>query len=71
MPKLKNTPEQNLTIQLKIAMLEKGWNQKHLAKICGMEEAQMSRVINKPRRCNYSTICTVAEKLGIDSLPVI
>ena len=71
MPKLKNTPEQDLTIQLKIAMLNKGWKQKHLAKICGMEEAQISRIINRPSRCHYSTICLVAEKLGINSLPVI
>ena len=71
MPRLKNTPEQELAVRMKAAMVGKGWTQRHLAGICKMTEGQISRIINEPSRHNYSTICEVASKLGITSLPVI
>lgn len=71
MPKLKNTAEQNLTTQFRIAMFNKGWSQKHLGELCKMKQGQISRIINEPSRHNYSTVCVVASKLGITSLPVI
>lgn len=71
MPKLKNTAEQDLTEQFQIALLKKGWSQKHLGVICGKSQPQISRIFANPSKHNYSTICEVASKLGIRELPVI
>lgn len=53
------------------AMVDKGWNQKHLAEICNMSTAQMSRILNDPENHKFTTIIMVAKKLGISEIPII
>lgn len=72
MPKIKSYDQQNQEIKrlFKIALIDKGWNQGHLAKICGFTESQISRIINRPDRCKFVSVQRVAKKLGIKSLPI-
>lgn len=73
MPKLRplNPEKDRLIKTMKIALVEKGWTQDHLAEICASTPSQISRVINNPDKCHFSTLCLVAKKLGIKELPVI
>ena len=71
MPKLKPTPEQELITEIKVALVRNGWTQKHLAKLCGMDPGNLSRAIKNPGRQKYETLCTIARKLGMNTLPII
>jgi hypothetical protein len=73
MPKVKGFNQQNqkLTEIFKIALVKNNWSQSHLAKLCGTTESQMSRIINFPEKCKFSSIQIVAKKLGIKELPII
>ena len=53
------------------AMAEKDWNQKHLAKICKMSESQISLIMKYPEKHRFTSIITVARKLGISEIPII
>lgn len=53
------------------AMVDKGWNQKHLAEICNMSTAQISKILNNPENHKFTTIIMVAKKLGISEIPII
>lgn len=61
--------EERIVKTFKHALLEKGWTVKHLAKLCGMDTAQLSRTINHPMSVKLDTILMIAVKLGIDSIP--
>lgn len=73
MPKVKSFNQQNDLIcrMFKTALIEKEWTQSHLAKICGFSNSQMSRIINTPNKCCFSTIQQVSKKLGIKELPIV
>lgn len=71
MPKLKPTPEQELITEFKVALARNGWTQKHLAKLCGMTEPQLSIALQHPERQKYERLCTIARKLGMNTLPII
>ena len=71
MPKLKDTPEQAMTKLFKTQIAERGWNQEHLAKLCGTDAGKISRAINNPSRQKYETLCLMARKLGLKELPVL
>ena len=53
------------------AMVDKGWNQRHLAEICDMSTAQISKILNDPENHKFTTIIMVAKKLGISEIPII
>lgn len=53
------------------AMTEKDWNQKHLAKVCEMSEAQISLILNNPEKHRFTSILTIAKKLGINEIPIV
>lgn len=53
------------------AMAEKDWNQKHLAKICGMTESQISLILKNPEKHRFTSIIVVARKLGISEIPIV
>ncbi len=53
------------------AMVDKGWNQRHLAEICDMSTAQISKILNDPENHKFTTIIIVAKKLGISEIPII
>ena len=73
MPKVKSFNQQNDLISkiFKTALVNKEWSQKHLAEICGFSNSQMSRIINTPNKCCFSTIQQVSKKLGIKEIPII
>lgn len=55
----------------KHAMVEKEWDQKHLAKICGMSECQISLILKCPEKHRFTSIIKVAKKLGISEIPIV
>ena len=69
MPAIKKRPEQErseaITKRLKIALLEKGWTQEHLAKLTGYDKAKISRIINKPLHYDLFILLYVSDKLGV------
>lgn len=74
MPKIKETPlqkrESDIVKLFKMALVEKKWTTKHLAKLIGMNAANLSRVINHPMNVRLETILMIADKLDINSIPV-
>ncbi len=74
MPKIKLCPsqqrERNITAALEKARIDKGWTKKHLGELLHMPSYKISRIINHPANEKLSTVLLVANKLGIDSLPV-
>ena len=71
MPRLKETPEDRFSTLIRHKMLDKGWNQERLAKVCGISIGTVSGILRSPKKHGYGTICAVAQKLGIDEIPVI
>ena len=75
MPKIKKPTiirqEEVVVKMFKKALVEKGWQSQHLAKLCQMKPSQMSRVLNHPMNVQFDTILTIASKLGIDSIPIL
>lgn len=61
--------EEELTKLLKKGLIDKGWTVKHLAELCGKDADNMSTIINHPMRVRFETIMTIANKLGIESIP--
>ena len=69
MPAIKKRPEQErseaITKRLKIALLEKGWTQEHLAKLTGHDQRYISRLMNEPLKRDLGDILYVSDKLGV------
>ena len=69
MPAIKKLPEQErseaITKRLKIALLEKGWTQEHLAKLTGHDQRYISRLMNEPLKRDLGDILYVSDKLGV------
>ena len=74
MPALKLTKNQErnrkITAQFKVALAMKGWTQKHLAKLTGISETFISRIINQPLQRDLLDVLIVADKLGVNLLAV-
>lgn len=72
MPAIKKRPEQArseaITRRLKIALLEKGWTQEHLAKLSGRDQRYISRLINEPLKRDLGDVLYVSDKLGVHLL---
>lgn len=62
--------EENITKMFKHALIEKGWNMEHLAKVCGKKPSNISRNINHPFNANVSSLVLIADKLGIKEIPL-
>ena len=69
MPAIKKRLEQArseaITRRLKIALLEKGWTQEHLAKLSGHDQRYISRLINEPLKRDLGDVLYVSDKLGV------
>lgn len=61
--------EERIVRALKKGLIDKGWTVQHLAGLCGMKPGNMSKTINHPMSVRLETILTIANKLGIDSIP--
>lgn len=72
MPAIKKRPEQArseaITRRLKIALLEKGWTQEHLAKLSGHDQRYISRLLNEPLKRDLGDVLYVSDKLGVHLL---
>lgn len=75
MPAVRKSPavqqEEIIIKTFKKALIEKGWQAQHLAKLCKMKPPQMSRILNHPMNVQFDTILMIAAKLGVDSIPII
>ena len=65
-----NRKGENITKLFKKSLIEKEWTTKHLAELCGKDTSEVSRIINHPLRVRFETILLLADKLGIESLPI-
>ncbi len=63
--------EEIIVKTFKKALVDKGWQAQHLAKLCHMKPPQMSRVLNHPMNVQFDTILMIASKLGINSIPIL
>ncbi len=74
MPRLRLTPsqqrEKNIRDTLKCGMIAKGWSNKHLAQLLGFDPGNLSKIINHPMSVRLETVCLIADKLGVDALPI-
>ena len=70
MPALRKSKDQIREIEIKklftAALLDKGWTQKHLAKLLGMDSGNLSRTINHPLKREFHTLLRIADKLGVN-----
>lgn len=70
MPALRKSKDQIREIEIKklftAALIEKGWTQKHLAKLLGMEPSCVGRAINYPLKREFHTLLRIADKLGVN-----
>ena len=75
MPAVKKSPavqqEEIIIKTFKKALIEKGWQAQHLAKLCKMEPSRISLILNHPMNVKIDTILMIAAKLDIDSIPII
>lgn len=73
MPKLRPQDKQldSIRKRLKYGLVDKGWNQQHLAELLGMSPAQVSRIFKAPDKCKVSTLLLICRKLGIKEIEVI
>ena len=69
MPALRKSKDQIREIEIKklftAALLDKGWSQKHLAKLLGMDSGNLNRTINHPLKREFHTLLRIADKLGV------
>lgn len=74
MPRVRLCPsmqrEKNISDILKKGLIDKGWSNKHLAKLLNMDAGNVSRILNHPMSVRLDTICRVAAKLGITELNI-
>lgn len=72
MPKTRsyNVQAETMSRMIAVALAEKDWTQAHLAKLCNFSESQMSIIIKRPDKCNFSTLLIVFKKLGIKNIPI-
>ncbi len=63
--------EEEITKVFKKALIDKGWTVAHLAQIIKKESGNVSRIINNPSKVRLETILLIANKLDVDSLPII
>ncbi|MBQ2389598.1 MAG: helix-turn-helix domain-containing protein [Clostridia bacterium] len=70
MPALRKNKDQIREIEIKklftAALLDKGWSQKHLAKLLGMDSGNLNRTINHPLKREFHTLLRIADKLGVN-----
>ena len=75
MPKLKLNPseqrEKNISDVLRSGIIRMGWSNQHLADLLGMNQGNLSKIINHPMSVKYETLCIVASKLGLKELPTV
>ncbi len=62
--------EEKIVKLFKHALIDKGWTVKHLAALCKIDAGNMSRIINHPMKVQLDTILMIAQKLGIENIPV-
>ena len=62
--------EEQITKTLKKALIDKGWTVAHLAELCDVQSANLSRTINHPMSVRFETIVKIFKKLGINSIPI-
>lgn len=74
MPRITLSPsmqrEQNISKALKKGLIDKGWTVSHFAKLLGMNQGNLSKIMNHPMSVKLDTICIIANKLGITSLEI-
>lgn len=70
MPALRKNKDQIRETEIKklftAALLDKGWSQKHLAKLLGMDSGNLNRTINHPLKREFHTLLRIADKLGVN-----
>ncbi len=75
MPAVRKSPavqqEEVIKKTLKKALVDKGWQSQHLAKLCGMEPSRISLILNHPMNVKFDTILMIAAKLGVNSIPIV
>ena len=75
MPAVRKSPavrqEEIIIKTLKKALVDKGWQAQHLAKLCKMEPSRISLILNHPMNVKFDTILMIAAKLGVNSIPII
>ena len=74
MPRIKKPEcmlrEERIVKALKTGLINKGWTVKHLSELMNTDVSGLSRTINHPMSVKLETVLKVADKLGLDSLPV-
>ena len=72
MPRIRKLPEaqrnSDLSKFIKKAMIDREWNNNHLAELLHMTPSQVSGVINNPLSRNLKTLLRVTDKLGVSLL---
>ena len=63
--------EEEISKILKKGLIDKGWTVSHLAELIKKDISCVSRILNHPSRVRLETILTIAEKLGVSSLPIV
>ena len=63
--------EAAIATEIKIALIERGMDQKALADAVGIERATLSRYMTQKRSMPMPTFCAVAEALGLTPIALM
>lgn len=70
MPALRKTKDQIREAEIKklftLGLIEKGWTQKHLAKLVGKDPGNISKAINHPLKREFGFMLMLADKVGVN-----